>query len=271
VHSALLAENEDLKRRLSLREAEVAALRESVAEEKRRREALQHRLDLLLRSVHGRKSETVVVGQGLLAFAGRPPSPPQAPPAAPARESDFATAHEALARYRLLYAVEREADDADRADGDAVGPAAKLRRRYHLRLEKAKPVLAEFEQWIEKLQPSMLPNSPIGQAVAYARNHWRALVRYADFAEVPIDNNLSERELRPVAVGRKNWLFAGSDGFGAHGAVLFGMTSACKANGVDPWAWMSDVLVRISTTPPSRFSSLLPGEWARERGITPKK
>jgi transposase len=519
VTSALLAENEDLKRRLALRDAEVAALREAVAESKKQQDALQHRLDLLLRSVYGQKSEKVVVGQGLLSFAGSQPAPPPAPPAfAPAKEAKkpeghgrgrlpshlhrdviihdvapedrrccdcnremkhigddeceilewtpghlvvkkhvrrkyacspcgtivtgpapdqvierglagpgliahvavskygdhlplnrlegilaregvevsrqtmcdwiaaaaellrpvwelmrslildsgfllsdetpvriqdvgktrqgyirvfacerprrlrvyqyaptrgglyvkeflgdweggfladafsgydqlyaggkvvefgcnaharrhffdakethFALAHEALARYRLLYAVEREADDADRADGDAVGEAAKLRRRHHLRIEKAKPVLDEFEEWLDTTRPSVLPKSPIGQAVAYALNHWQALRRYADFGEVPIDNNLSERELRPVAVGRKNWLFAGSDEFGAHGAVLFSTTSTCKANGVDPWAWMADVLPRLSTTPQSRLVTLLPDEWARERGVTPKK
>jgi hypothetical protein len=104
----------------------------------------------------------------------------------------------------------------------------------------------------------VLPKSPIGQAISYALSNWEALTRYTDAGFLAIDNNLSERTLRAVAVGRKNWLFCGSDKGGRTPATLAGVIASCQRHSVDPFAYLRDVLSRIRTTPPDRLDELLP-------------
>jgi transposase len=90
---------------------------------------------------------------------------------------------------------------------------------------------------------------------------WEGLTRYCDDGALAIDNNLAERTLRPCAIGRKNWLFLGDDRGGRTAAVLFSFTASCKANQVEPWAYLRDVLVQLSSASPPAAATLLPDEW----------
>ena len=115
----------------------------------------------------------------------------------------------------------------------------------------------------------MLPRSPIGEAIAYTRSNWMALSRYLEADFLSIDNNASENAIRPIALGRKNWLFCGSDRGGQTAATLMSLTASCKASGVEPFAYLRDLLGRVSTHPNSRISELLPDRWGKpEAGAT---
>jgi transposase len=107
----------------------------------------------------------------------------------------------------------------------------------------------------------LLPKSPIGQAVSYARGQWEALNRYIGDGDLEIDNNLSERVLRTAAIGRKNWLFSGSDAGAERAAVICSLVATCKLLHIDPFACLRDVFDRVSTHPASRVSELTPSGW----------
>jgi transposase len=152
-----------------------------------------------------------------------------------AKQTAPRAAHEALARIGQLYALERQAQQAELS-------AEALRT---LRQEQALPKLVDFRTWLEELRLDSLPKSPIGTAARYALGNWQALVRYCENGELAIDNNAAERAVKPCAIGRKNWIFCGSDGGGRTAAVLFTMTSSAKRHGLDPFAWLRDVLTRL--------------------------
>jgi transposase len=107
----------------------------------------------------------------------------------------------------------------------------------------------------------VLPKSPLGEAVHYARAQWTALTRYLEDGALAIDNNASERALRRVGTGRKNWLFCGSDEGGHRAAILYCVVATCKAHDIDPWAYLRGVLERIPTHPNRRRAELLPRNW----------
>jgi len=105
----------------------------------------------------------------------------------------------------------------------------------------------------------------MGQAIGYARGQWQALTRYTQDGLLSIDNNLAERVLRMVAIGRKNWLFVGHDNGGHRAAVIYSLVASCKLCGLDPFAYLRDVLTRISTHPAGRIEELLPRNWKPSR------
>src|SRR5581483_9160499 len=129
------------------------------------------------------------------------------------------------------------------------------------RQERSVPILKEFFAWLEGVRGQVLPKSPMGEAIGYALNHRAALLRYAEQGYLEIDNNASERGEKTIALGRKNWLFFGSEGGGATAAILFSLTETCQRLGVEPWAYLRDVLDRVSTHPASRIDELLPDRW----------
>jgi transposase len=176
-----------------------------------------------------------------------------------ARTSDPARSHAALAWISLLYDVERSAKDQE-FDDDA---------RLSLRLEKSRPILESLATWLETERIHVLPKSPMGEAISYARSNWIALNRYLESGALEIDNNASERALRTVALGRKNWLFAGSDAGGKTAATLISLCMTCKTLGVEPWAYLRDVLDRVSTHPNSRIEELLPDHWKPAESADP--
>ncbi len=136
-------------------------------------------------------------------------------------------------------------------------------RRLALRDEHARPVVNRLGTWIKETVRDVIPKSPLGKALTYAINQWPTLTVYLDDGAVPIDNNEVERRIRPVAVGRKNYLFAGSDSGGKRAAVLYSILACCNLAGVEPFAYMRDVLDRLAKGwPASRLSELLPEHWA---------
>jgi transposase len=172
-----------------------------------------------------------------------------------ARGSDVVRSHQALAYYRQLYELERGATSAGLDD------AARLRMRQDLSV----PILNTFRTWLEEQRAQVLPKSPMAEALGYALNNWAALVRYTEAGFLSIDNNIAEREMKRIAIGRKNWLFVGSDNGGRTAAVLFSFTSTCHRLGVEPWAYLQDVLTRLPTVSADRLGDLLPDRWQAAR------
>jgi len=172
-----------------------------------------------------------------------------------AQTSDVMRSMVMLAYIGLLYEVEREARQQNLRGED----------RRALRQAESKPVLEDIHTYLEAQRPQVLPKSPQGQAIAYTLSNWEALVRYLEDGALEIDNNGAERSLRGVAVGRKNWLFFGSDSGGRTAAVLNSLIATCKRLRIDPFAYLRDVFARISAHPNSRLEELLPDRWAAAR------
>jgi transposase len=160
-----------------------------------------------------------------------------------------------LAYVRLLYDVEHEARQQE-LDADS---------RQALRQTKSVPILADIRRYLQTEQPKVLPKSPIGEAISYTLNNWGALRRYADDGALEIDNNGAERSLRPIAIGRKNWMFYGSDNGGATAAVLSSLVASCKRLHIDPFVYLRDVFTRVSSHPANRLAELLPDQWKAAR------
>jgi len=169
-----------------------------------------------------------------------------------ARESKPQEAQHALDRILDLYEVEYQA-----AEKEILGTADHLALRRAL----SAPILEHLEQWLAEQTPLHPPKSPLGQAVAHAQRNWDSLVRFLDDAKLSLDNNVSERALRLIALGRKNFLFVGHDDAGENLAVLQTLVSTCQLNGVNPEEYLADVLIRIQTHPQSRIDELLPHRW----------
>jgi len=179
-----------------------------------------------------------------------------------AKESDPERAHLVMARIRQLYAVETEA--RQQIDEQKLTGAAADAIRLRLRQEKSLPVVTALRQWLESEKANALPKSLIGQAIAYALRHWLALTRYLGDGFLDIDNNIAERTLRHIAIGRKNWLFAGSARGGATAATLFSVASSCHRHGVDVFAYVQDMLQRLAQDPapmPEMLRDWLPDRW----------
>ena len=183
-----------------------------------------------------------------------------------ARTSDPLRAHQALAYIKLLYDVEREAKEKHQAEDYEAFAAA----RHTLRQERSRALFQQFHDWLETEAPKVLPKSPIGEAIQYALNHWAALARPLEAGFLELDNGACERAFKPVALGRKNWLFFGSDRGGETAAVLMSLCATCKRLGIDPQVYLRDVLDRVSTHPANRIEELLPDRWQalREAGAT---
>jgi transposase len=174
-----------------------------------------------------------------------------------ARGSDALRSHQALAYYRQLYELERQAKDFNDE------------QRLQMRQELSLPILEQFHQWLLGQRPEVLPKSPMGEAISYALNNWEALRRYTEAGFLAIDNNVAEREMKRIAIGRKNWLSIGSPRGGQTAAVLFSFTSTCQRLSVEPWHYLRDVLTRLPSHSPEQLRELLPDEWARrQRGTT---
>jgi hypothetical protein len=183
-----------------------------------------------------------------------------------ARNSDHARSAQALAYIRLLYDVEsqaRERFDAQKQGGG--GPCSLALIRLELRRAMSVPRLAQFKAWLQSQQiangGAVLPKSPMGAAITYALNQWEALCVYCTDGDLNIDNNVSERALRRIAVGRNNWMFCGSDNGGQTAAILFSFIATCERHTVNPFEYLRDVLDRIAETPLSKLAELLPHRW----------
>ena len=169
------------------------------------------------------------------------------------------TANLFLDDIRKLYEIERQADEAD------LTPDA----RKELRQQHSKPVLLDIFRHAWRLGGQFSDAGAMAKAIGYVRNQHRALRRYLEDGRIPIDNNACERAIRPIAIGRRNWLFAGSMRGGRAAAVVFSLAESCRLADIDPLDYFADVLVRVGTHPASKVDELLPENWARLFGFKP--
>ena len=130
--------------------------------------------------------------------------------------------------------------------------------RHSLRAVKSLPALANLHDWLQQTRLRTAPNSATIKAIDYSLKRWAALKRYAETGDLPIDNNPIENSIRPIALGKKNWLFAGSERAGQRAAVIQTLLGTAKLNGLDPAAWLRDTLEKLPTWPNSRIDELLP-------------
>ncbi len=159
----------------------------------------------------------------------------------------------AIAQLRALYAIEREAKE-QKLDTEG---------RKALREQKSRPLLLELERWLAAMAPHALPKSPLGQAIHYAQKRWSALLRPLDDGRLELDNGEVERLIRLVALGRKNFLFAGSDAGAERAAIAYSVLASCRLHELDPWAYVKDVLEKIAGGwPNAELDQLLPDRWA---------
>lgn len=171
-----------------------------------------------------------------------------------AKTSDPARAHVAMAMIGELYKVEREATEhlnkavaqAMENGGDVVAArAAAYAHRHELRQARSVPMLDKIKQWLDEEVKNVLPKSPMGQAIGYLLNHWPAFRRYTEQGYLAIDNNIAERAIKNVVIGRKGWMFAGSDEGGRTAAIFFSLTVTCKHLGINPFDYLRDVFTRL--------------------------
>ena len=160
-------------------------------------------------------------------------------------------ASEALLYYGLLYDIESKARE-ERLDA---------RGRQHLRQQHARPVADHLRDWLTRQRLKVPDGSAIAKAINYSLGRWKALTRYIDDGDLPIDNNWVENRIRPVALGRSNWLHVGSLRAGQRAAVIMSLIQSAKLNGHDPYRYLKDVLERLPTHPASRIDELLPHLW----------
>lgn len=168
-------------------------------------------------------------------------------------------AHEALALFQKLYAVEREIDERFEKNPTPLPRDAQIVRQ--IRQQKAKPVADRLYAWLQQKRLGTTKNAAITKAIEYCLKRWQALTRYLDDGNLPIDNNWAENQMRPWALGRKNWLFAGSLKSGQRAAVIMSLIQSARLNGLDVYAYLSDVLKRLPTHPDSQIDDLLPHRW----------
>ncbi len=165
-----------------------------------------------------------------------------------AKKNDKTRAEYALTLIQKLYAVEEEARTLQLSH----------KQRKELRLEKSKPLMNEFKQWLTENIYSTLPQSAIGKAIQYTLSLWPRLERYLEEGHYEIDNNLIENSIRPVALGRKNYMFAGSHEAAQRAAMMYSFFGNCKKNGIDPLEWLTKVFTRIPEHSNQRLIELLP-------------
>jgi len=162
-------------------------------------------------------------------------------------------AEEALAWIKRLYAIE-----------------ARIRGRppdlrHAVRQAEAAPLLVGLRDWLIAQRAKLPPRSGLSLAFGYILGHWEALIHYTSDGRLEADNNTAENALRGIALGRKNFLFAGSDAGGENAAVLYTLIETAKLNGIEPYTYLSDVLARIAEHPINRIDALLPWQWAEGR------
>jgi transposase len=156
---------------------------------------------------------------------------------------------QALKFFAQLYEIEREARDLTACERQAI------------RKDSTKTVADALHQWLTQQRQKVPDGTATAKAIDYSLKRWPALVRFIDDGELPIDNNWVENQIRPIAIGRNNWLFAGSLRAGKRAAAVMSLLHSARINGHDPYAYLRDVLQRLPTQPASRIEELLPHRW----------
>jgi transposase len=160
---------------------------------------------------------------------------------------------QAVQRIDALFAIERDIN------------GAAIDQRRAVRAERVKPLVAELETWLAEQRARLSAKNELARAIDYSLKRWAALTRFLDDGRLCLSNNAAERALRCVAVGRKNWTFAGSDAGGERAATIYTLIETAKLNGVDPRAWLADILARLPDHPAKRIDELLPWNWRTAR------
>ncbi len=167
-----------------------------------------------------------------------------------AKDNDLVRASYVLTEMQKLYALERQAKESDLSADELCG----------LRQQQAIPVLDNLKTWMLENYKAVLPQSVIGQAMHYSLQRWDKLSLYTTDARLRIDNNLVENAIRPVAIGRKNYLFAGSHNGARRAAMLYSFLGTCKMNHINPFDWLKDVLIKIPQHPVNKIELLIPNK-----------
>jgi transposase len=170
-----------------------------------------------------------------------------------ALDSDPVRASRMMVLWGRLYEIEKRAREEKY---DSV-------QLLQARQKEARPILDEIKTLLDEYKLKVLPKSPIAKAVTYSLNQWDALVRYVENPILDIDNNLAERTLRMVVIGRKNYMFAGSEAGAERAAIIYSLVAGCKLNDIDPFAYFDDVLRKVSTHPADKIDDLLPANWKK--------
>ena len=158
-------------------------------------------------------------------------------------------AAQAVALIAKLYEVEREARE--------LVPLERLLLRH----SRSRPIADALHTWLTAQRQALIKADVTAKAIDYSLSNWRALTHYLDDGNVPIDNNAVENSIRPLAIGRKNWLFVGSQQAGERAAVMFSLIESAKLNGHDPWAYLKDVFERLPTLKDRDLEQLRPHNW----------
>ena len=155
----------------------------------------------------------------------------------------------ALQQFARVYDIEREVRELD----------ATLRR--DIRRRQTQPVLDALHEWMQLQRQKVPDGSATAKALDYSLRRWEALTRFADDGQLPVDNNWIENQIRPIAIGRNNWLFAGSLRAGQRAAAVMSLIQSARMNGHDPYAYLRDVMARLPMQRASQISELLPHRW----------
>lgn len=166
-----------------------------------------------------------------------------------AKDEDPQGAGYVLGQIQRLYAIERQIQEST------------SQQRYEIRQSQAVPILAQMKEWLEKKRNSLLPQSHMGKAFAYTLKLWDRLCAYTTNGDYHIDNNPIENKIRPIALGRKNYLFAGNHDAAQRTAIIYTLMAACKINNIDPVLWLTDILDRIPGYKFKDIAELLPAQW----------
>ena len=168
-----------------------------------------------------------------------------------AQSSDRLRCEWMLTHIQKLYAIEH------RAREESLSYAS----RHELRQKHAKPIMDDIKEWLNTNYPQVLPKSVTGKAIGYSLRQWPKLKNYLTDGRLEIDNNLIENAIRPVALGRKNYLFAGSHEGAERAALIYSLVATAKLQGVEPFAYLRDILQRIPDYPHKQVAELLPPNW----------
>jgi transposase len=156
---------------------------------------------------------------------------------------------EAVRRIDALFAIERAINGLS------------VDERLRLRAERSRPLASDLEAWLRQNRSRLSSKAVTAKAIDYVLKRWTSFTRVLEDGRVCLSNNAAERALRGIAVGRKNWTFAGSDTGGRRAAALYTLIETAKLNGIDPRAWLADVLERLPEHPAQRLHELLPWNW----------
>lgn len=172
-----------------------------------------------------------------------------------ALDYDKVKAEFAMTMFQKLYEIEREAREQNLSS----------EKRYDLRLEKSLHVLNELGKWMAETYKVVLPKSAIGKAISYCIPRWDYLMNYLHDGSLEIDNNLAENAIRPIALGRKNYLFAGSSRGAERAAMFYSFFGTCKKNDINPFDWLKDILDRLPSHKANKLHELLPQNWMKQK------